>query len=386
MEKKYDLNNNLFLEDIEIMVNNYETRENIDLINLSDWNPSNEFIQKIAFQLPHSFVQNSMSYIFSSDLSCDFKIRTLKKLGYEKIDKVDISFFDTGSLSILNILHLLFLMNIKDMLVITPSYFSVKPICDGYSIKCHYIELIKENAIYTLPKHFEEIARKYKCVWITNPIYCTGTYYNSEFIESLNRIIAENNLFLIIDESLSEPQYLISSHLQNTGKIFTIVSPHKALCTNGMKFSAIIFPTQYSKIVDIWSDIFSGCLSISALTAIHHFLSNDYDTYLKCFNNIIENNRKIINTILENFKVKFDVGSKSYLMSVYFPNIPYNYFDMETNMVKFIDHTAAYFIPNSRNCFPQSLGLSFRLNLCRVSSKYLFTFERSLKYLHNLRI
>ena len=42
---------NTFLEDIESIVS---ARNNHDLINLSDWNPSNKFIQSVNAILPTS--------------------------------------------------------------------------------------------------------------------------------------------------------------------------------------------------------------------------------------------------------------------------------------------------------------------------------------------
>lgn len=55
------MNTNTFLEDIEGIAKTYK---NYDLINLSDWNPSNSFIQNIASTLPSQFIQNGIPYIF----------------------------------------------------------------------------------------------------------------------------------------------------------------------------------------------------------------------------------------------------------------------------------------------------------------------------------
>lgn len=154
---------------------------------------------------------------------------------------------------------------------------------------------------------------------------------------------------------------------------------------HGIKFSVILFPSQYSQIIDTWSDILTGCLSLSALTAIHHFISADYDDYLLCVKKIVEHNKQAVLKILKKYKIQYDTLSNSYLLSIYFLNLPYNYFDEKTNIIKFIDSTAAYVIPNSRNHFPKSTGLSFRLNLCSVSEKYLYALERAIIYLGNLK-
>lgn len=96
-----------FLEDIEKIVYEKNNKTGIKYINLSDWNPSQEFIQKLAKKLPSNFAQNSISYIFSSDIDVNIKNKVMFKLGFKNASKCDISFFDTGSLSILNIVNLI---------------------------------------------------------------------------------------------------------------------------------------------------------------------------------------------------------------------------------------------------------------------------------------
>lgn len=374
------MNANIFLEDIEKVVCN---QKKFGLINLSDWNPSTDFIQNVASTLPNKFIQNGISYIFSSEINNEMKEKVKLKLGFNANNQVDISFFDSGSLSIMNVIHLLSTLGIHDIAIINPSYFSIEHICKDYLINCHYIDLIKSKSNFKLSYDCEEIVKKYHCIWITNPIYCTGIYLDVQFVKQITNLIKNEDTILVVDESLGEPQHLLSPKIP-IKQCITIVSPHKALCTNGIKFSAIIFPKKYHQVVDIWSDIISGCLSLSSLTAIHHFLSPEYDEYLICVKRLIENNRKKVIKILKKYQIQYDVLSRSYLLSIYFINLPYDYFDNETNMINFINNTAAYFIPNSRNHFPKSTGLSFRLNLCNVSVKYLYALERAVIYLKGL--
>lgn len=374
------MNKNTFLEDIEKIVEQYK---NHDLINLSDWNPSINFIQNVASMLPNKFIQNGISYIFSSEINDKIKEKVKLKLGFNTDKKLAISFFDSGSLSIMNVIHLLSIMGIRDIAVISPSYFSIEHICKDYLIDCHYIYLERSELNFKLPYNYEKIIENYHCIWITNPIYCTGIYLDTQFAEYINNLANRKNIILVIDESLSELHHFFS--LKITAKLcITIVSPHKALCTNGIKFSAILFPSKYYQIIDTWSDIIAGCLSLSSLTAIHHFLSPEYDQYLICVKNIIEKNRNDVLNILKKYEIQYDILSHGYLLSIYFPNLSYDYFDIKNNIKKFIENTAAYFIPNSRNNFPKSTGLSFRLNLCSVSVRYLYALERAIIYLKNL--
>ena len=372
---------NTFLEDIESIVS---ARNNHDLINLSDWNPSNKFIQSVNAILHTSFIQNGIDYIFSSEINDEIKNKVKFKFGFGENKSLELSFFDSGSLSIVNVIHLLSKIGIHDITIISPSYFSVEHICKDYAINCRHVELEKQGPSFILPNNYDKILKNCQCIWLTNPVYCTGTYWEENFINNLNDLIEGTDTLLVIDESLSEIHRLISPKISSR-RCITITSPHKALCTNGIKFSVILFPSQYSQIIDTWSDILTGCLSLSALTAIHHFISADYDDYLLCVKKIVEHNKQAVLKILKKYKIQYDTLSNSYLLSIYFLNLPYNYFDEKTNIIKFIDSTAAYVIPNSRNHFPKSTGLSFRLNLCSVSEKYLYALERAIIYLGNLK-
>ena len=117
------MNTNTFLEDIEGIAKTYK---NYDLINLSDWNPSNSFIQNIASTLPSQFIQNGIPYIFSSEIDDEVKEKVKLKLGFNDTNTaLDISFFDSGSLSIVNVIHLLSIIGIHHIAIISPSYFFV---------------------------------------------------------------------------------------------------------------------------------------------------------------------------------------------------------------------------------------------------------------------
>lgn len=371
---------NTFLEDIESAVNE---GKNYDLINLSDWNPSTNFIQSVASALPRKFIQNGISYIFSSEINGEIKEKVKLKLGFDQNNTLEVSFFDSGSLSIINVIHLLSVIGIHDITIISPAYFSIEHICKDYSIKCHYVYLERDGFNFALLNDCNKMLKNHQCIWLTNPVYCTGTYLDNQFVEYINNLVNDNNIMLVIDESLSEIHQLISPKI-SVEKCITIVSPHKALCTNGMKFSAVLFPLKYYQIMDAWSDIISGCLSLSSLTAIHHFISNEYDEYLICVKDLIEKNRNNVLNILKKHQIQYDALSQSYFLSIYFSNIPYDYFEKNNNIIKFIENTGTYVIPNNRNHFSKSTGFSFRLNLCSVSEKYLYALERTIIYLKSL--
>lgn len=133
------------------------------------------------------------------------------------------------------------------------------------------IFLNRKDDKYYLPDNFDKLIEKDCCIWITNPVYCTGNLYSKEDIILLKQIAIKNRLFIVNDESLCLRQYSISKYFESYEKIITIITPHKALCTNALKFSAIIYSTIYDSIVDKWADTLEGCLGIGAAIAIKHF-------------------------------------------------------------------------------------------------------------------
>lgn len=77
------------------------------------------------------------------------------KLGFNDTNNaLDISFFDSGSLSIVNVIHLLSIIDIHHIAIISPSYFSVEHICKDYLIECHYIDLERKTLCVNTLRHF----------------------------------------------------------------------------------------------------------------------------------------------------------------------------------------------------------------------------------------
>lgn len=370
-----------YIEEVESLVANLEYEHSKHIINLSDWNPSSHFMAKLAINIPYTFQANPISYIFSSDFGDYTKRLILKQWNYST-DK-DIIFFNSGSEAILNTLYLLSHQGCKKIYLLCPTYFSIEPICNSLSIECIKLFLIRENGRYSLPENFEKHIDNNECLWITNPIYCTGTLYSYNDLERIRKVVVDKDLYLINDESLSLRQHALTCTFETLEHYINIITPHKALCTNGLKFSSVIIPKSFYAIMDKWVDILEGCLGVGAKIAIKHFLSAQYDDYEHSFCRSIEENRGIITEIVNQYPISFDIHSKSYLLSVYFNSLPYNYLDEICQMKSLIHYTNAYVIPGSKNSFPFTEGLSFRINLCRVDEPYLYALKRVLHYLQS---
>ena len=94
-----------YIEELEKYINKLEKHSHKSIINLSDWNPSSEFMNKLAINIPYTFSDNPISYIFSSDFDKKMGYNVLSKWGYTGRRK--IVFFNTGSESIVNTLYFL---------------------------------------------------------------------------------------------------------------------------------------------------------------------------------------------------------------------------------------------------------------------------------------
>ncbi|RKI99034.1 aminotransferase class I/II-fold pyridoxal phosphate-dependent enzyme [bacterium D16-54] len=369
----------IYIEEIEKFVSEFKEKESISVINLSDWNPSSEFMNKLAINIPYTFAINPISYIFSSDFDQTIKSKIINKWKYK--NEKAIIFFNSGSESILNVLYLLFRQNCKKIYLVCPTYFSIEPICQTLHIDCKKIYLERINNIYYLPSNFENDIENNSCLWITNPIYCTGNLYSKNDIDKIKNCVIAKELFLVNDESLCFQDFALTYAFESYENYINIITPHKALCTNALKFSGIILPNKYYDAMDRWSDVLEGCLGAGALVAINHFLSPQFSIYEQSFRDNIEKNRLVILSLIHKYKVDFDMFSKSYLLSLYFDNIAYDYLDNLQQMKNLIYDTNAYIITGSKNNFSPYHGLSFRINLCRVDTAYLYALERVLIYL-----
>ena len=374
------MENDFYIEELEKWIESKRNQSLEEFVNLSNWNPSLEFMNKLAIKIPYTFKENPVSYIFSSDYDETTRISILNKWGYNT--EKGITFYNSGSHAILNTIYLLSYLKYKKIYLLCPAYFSIIPICKSLGIECKKIFMTRKNNVYCLPDNLEDLIEKECCIWITNPVYCTGNTYLEEDIALLKQIAINNNLFIVNDESLCLRQYSLNRFFETYDKIITIITPHKALCTNALKFSAIIYSKFYDSIVDKWADTLEGCLGVGAAAAIRHFLSPNYDLYEKSFIKAIEKNKNKIIPILDKYHLAYDTKSVNYLFSLYFTHISYNYYDDIVKVKNLINDTNAYFISGSKNLFPPSSGFSFRVNLCSIDKRYLYALERTIRYIY----
>lgn len=278
-----------WLNDVEYICEEYESLYGLKPINVSDWNPSLEFKSNLKINLPKIQI-NPIDYVFSYEL--DEKHKVLKKLG--STNKGGL-ITHSGSSAIIATISVLREKLCKNVLIICPHYFTVPYALRSMGLNFEFYDSNVTKHGYEIPYIKNEILSKFDVVWITNPVYCTSIKYSSG---DLNKIIenASTIKFLVVDECLNQD---VSWELDHVNLI-RIVSPHKSVCVNGVKFGSVIFPKFLQNDFDDWSDVWQGCLPESAVIAIHHYLSDDFEIYKKSFNEKIYNNYLEILSLVSN--------------------------------------------------------------------------------------
>lgn len=368
-----------FLDKIERLETEYAKEYGFPAIKLSDWNPSKHMKQKLSEHLCMPSTRDPIDYIFSYSIECNTKVEVIKRLGISRSQDKGVLFTHSGSASILTVIQFLSKHGIKILYVLCPAYFTLFYVCKDYGIevKCIYIE--REDS-FVFPDIIINSMPNDAAIWITNPIYCTSVYYPKSYIDSI-RSQLNGNVWIIADECLAITRERLGQQLGEYEKFIGIYSPHKSVCTNGNKFSAIIFNTVFQDEFDAWADVFCGCLGTSNYMAIDHYLSPSFEIYCTAFNSLISDNFASVVRICEKYSVSFDRMAHGYLVTLYFPNILAREGMCEEFVRKTLWNTGVTFIPGIRNHFSERIGLSFRVNLAAIDDIYLIHLEKCLQYL-----
>ena len=370
---------NAFLDDVEYLEKKFK-----DITKLSYWNPEEKIIRFLNESIKIPEHRNVVEYIFSYELDYSTKESMLKKFGiWSQSNNAEIVITPSGTASIYSVINLLKKKNINKIGVVAPVYFSFEHVCNNLDVnfECFYLKSKDGSFILRDPDRLDILA--YDAIWITNPVYCTSVFYD-DLKRDISRWLDLGKV-VVFDESLCLYGYELIREFQFHENLISILSPHKALCVNGMKFSGIVTSKANSIILNEWLDIIVGCLSISNKKAIDHFLSDNFDQVNFDFiTKVLIPNQKSIFEICRKYGVITDITSLGGFMTLYFKNIPLDYFDKPSNLKEMMNLTNCSFIPGSRNYFDPKEGFCFRVNLSRVTRKFLEDLEELVKYLKKL--
>jgi bifunctional pyridoxal-dependent enzyme with beta-cystathionase and maltose regulon repressor activities len=261
--------------------------------------------------------------------------------------------------------------------VICPSYFSLFNNCQKENIK-----IIKHKINYISGDFLEINPIKYNngIFWLTNPIYSLGLHINVNNLGIIEQLL-ENNI-VIADDCVAHKYKEISRVYGNHKNFIGIYAPHKSVCINGIKFSAIVFNKENESFFDQSIDFLCGGLNIASVAAIVNYLDGSYEIYRNKFQEYINETHLFIKNICKDIpQLYYSNTDEHYLTSICFPNIPYELSGDLKFLWNIMDHTGAAFITGYFNNYPQESGFSFRVNMARDSVLFRSTLKRLLLFL-----
>jgi hypothetical protein len=141
---------------------------------------------------------------------------------------------------------------------------------------------------------------------------------------------------------------------------------------NGLKFSIVVFHPNRGPPFDHWSDVLSGGLSLSAVTAIDHFISERFDQYRREFLTQVEETRTWHTDVLarEAPRAVRDHDVRGHFLTVYFRALTAALSEDLGFLADVLEASGAIFIPGARSGFDPILGFCFRVNLAQDSPQF----------------
>jgi histidinol-phosphate/aromatic aminotransferase/cobyric acid decarboxylase-like protein len=367
------------LSPLEAMADRYRRTFGTSPLNLSHWDPSPQFRDYLLQHLRLDDDGDPVGYRYSYYLETHNQL--LKRLGFPD-DKFLLA-TPGGTISMLLTAVWLKEQEVERLVVLCPTYFPVFYHCKMLRIDYYSIPFVRHRGEYFVPR--EAIVKQLRrlrgrvAVWLTQPVFCTGVYLLSKDIAFFRDLLDEEHI-LVADECLALDGLELGRELGRHPNFFGVYSPHKALPLNAVKFSAIVCNERHRKFFEQWADVIYGGLSRSALTAIQHYLSDNFRaTQTASLRRLAAALRQVCRIAASYREVEFDQRTSGHFITIYLPNIQAALGHDQAYMWRVMRESGAYFIPGTRNHFPQSLGLCFRVNLSLASPQFFGALGRLLR-------
>jgi aspartate/methionine/tyrosine aminotransferase len=369
------------IEEIEALEEEFHKEKGIYPTNVSSWHVSPSFtaLMQRTIHLPKN--TEWIKYKYTYNLPQGVNISVKQKLGLNKIsDDVAIVYFPNNTISIVNIVNYLCRSGISSVGVVNPAYFSVVHATSLSGQRCQEFSMKNIQGDWHIPVN-ELLKSKVQAIWITSPIYSTGIYYSEENIHEIELLLQES-IMIVIDESFCLPGHELFPRLFGKGDIISILSPHKAICINGLKFSAVLCSRELQDAFEQWCDVFSGNLPPSSVSAIFHFDSDNYNICYHAFNDYISPVKAFVHSLPAQFqRVSCDTRFKGSLATLFINGISNEVFNSLAFTKILMCKTYALFYPGFLNGFNESHEPCFRINLTLDSPDFRASLTRILKFL-----
>lgn len=369
------------IEKINSWEKSFEKEHGIAPYNISSWNVSKSFRESLRYQLDWPQLGDEIDYIYTYSLGRGLKEKIINKILEHQDSNSTIIITPNNTISIVNIAKFLKSYGYHNVCILNPSYFSVSQAFQTMDISYQIVNLIRQDGDYILPLE-KILTQNFDAVWLTSPVYSTGVYFSDKEFTKIQFLI-DSGVMVIADESFALNGYELIRHILPGKHFIGIYSPHKAICCNGIKFSAIITSDEYEDFFEQWVDVLSGNLPQSSIIAAHHFVTDNYDNCNIFFQTKTNSIRTNILNYTQELPKEIDRNSAGNLMTLYFKHIPYmdtiNY-DFCTSLFR---KTFSSFYPGFLNGFGRDIGFCFRINLALDSPDFFQATYKVILYLIN---
>lgn len=344
--------------------------------DISHWNAGNEY-KKIVMQLLNlPTITDFMDYKYSYSFNSELKSKLLMK---HNSFNSDVVLFNSATSAISTICTTLKALNFKKICLLCPAYFSVYESFKilNFDVKCiNY----KYDGKYHIP--FDLIEKDTEIIWITQPVFSTGTYIDDSELQELFAMPQ----IIICDGSMCDTINNLPNFAIDCKKNILLFSPQKTIGLNGIKFCYILCNSIIAQKIEDWGDVVSGGLLSSSVMAIKHYLSKNYTSCLNAHNNYIYKSHYIIDDIILNSDKCISKCGQS--LNNTYETLTINHLPFMKNisldfMYNFISKTHVTLIPGCVNGFDYQNGFCFRLNHTLDIMSNCIALNRIISYLHS---
>lgn len=372
----------LTLEEIEQAEKLYQNTYGVPPFPLSTWNPSqyyrDTYLLNRVILPPH---MELIDYIYPYELNAELSAICRKKL--VGAEDASVIYTNSGTASISLVVAVLSAMNLRRILIVSPTYFAIFHNCIQRQMDVHEIHMIRNEDRYTLPKEkiLEEL-ENIDVLWVTNPVYNTGVYMGLADQTFLQEQILPKR-YVVIDECFCRSHGELSRSFYKYPHFIGIQDPMKQFLINGAKFSPIIIPAELEDLFCQWSDTVCGSLATSSVQAMEFFVSPDADRLLHVLRQADKRIQKDVRIAVSKYSGIFlDDCVDGHMMMCYLPKLEANYLRTFHDFYQFQEKTGTSIISGPRFHFPDQNGFMFRINLAQYDPIcFKNALNRTLSYL-----
>jgi aspartate/methionine/tyrosine aminotransferase len=366
------------LDDLLEIARGYEIRFGTPPTNLSHWDPSPRYAAEVSSRIPLPDTSDLASYVYSYDLPGRDRIAT--RLGFPP--SVGCHIAPSGTVALACIGHWLRrCKRVRRVVVLCPAYFCILHYYPTLGLEVETVPLEFSPVRYRLPQGLVEAMRPDEALLVSNPVYSTSVRLEEEDLQALRELVARGGV-VVCDETLAVPGTEIGPALRSRGDVVGVYSPHKALLVNGVKFCALVHPSEASDFFDGWSDVQYGGLPYSSAVALQHYLSDGFPETLDEARKLRAQAHAAVQSIVRQVPdCHVDPLPDGVFVSCYLPAISADLGEDREFMLHLVEGCGTFIIPGIRNHFPASCGFSFRLNLLRCDDEFMGALVRLLQFL-----